>query len=596
MGITAGQTETKRLRKSRIQLTAWAEFKDFLRGEKALSASPEVIEALHERGETFQVRRAVNKQIAFQVNAAMQWGWADFYKKSPAVRTVIDLITNNAAQLELRLYEEIGADEREERPDHPAMESLRFPNPAYSSDGFIRYMFRAYLLYANAFATIHRGEGAKRQFSPLPPERIEVRGPGVVATSYVIWNLDGTESPPILAKDMFHWFEEGNFVDPRIGLSKLETIRAVLVEEAALQTAIVELAKSGLTEPQWIFRPLDAPEWSNEARQRFEEDIGNRLKRATKRPPVAEEGMELRGFGVSPKDAEMLEVRKYALQQVATLYGVPLGMVGLADNVEEAREEFYADTLPPICEAFCRQLNLQLLQGEYSEDDLYFEFDLNEKMMGNERLKALTGAAGVPVMLRDEARAMLNLKKVPGGQEPMTPANMVSGSDPKKLVPGAINPRASKPSDNVMPIPKPGTPAQDGSHREGEPPQAASVADALVKFYSRFGSANKQDPERWGRELAEDLAKTGLNGDANVLAVQVVENLATALSNGDRASVINNAKAEAPRLAARWEMRPEEMKQLGLPEEVIWERLGYSQAEIDQMRALRLAESLAGEG
>jgi hypothetical protein len=35
---------------------------------------------------------------------------------------------------------------------------------------------------------------------------------------------------------------------------------------------------------------------------------------------------------------------------------------------------------------------------------------------------------------------------------------------------------------------------------------------------------------------------------------------------------------------------------LGIPSEAIWERLGYSQEEIDEMRALRLAESLAGEG
>jgi hypothetical protein len=359
----------------------------------------------------------------------------------------------------------------------------------------------------------------------------------------------------------------------------------VIAEESALQLALIELAKSGLAEPSWISRPLDAPEISGEGIARLEEHTANRLKNAAKVPPLLDEGMELKGFGFSPKDSEALAVRKYALQQVASLYGVPLGMVGLDDNLEEAQAQFYADTLPPICEAFCRQLNLQLLQAEYQEDDLYFEFDLDEKQMGNERLKALVSASGRAVFTTDEARARVNLPPIDGGDELVTPANVIVGDNPK-------------PSPQVMPVQKPGGPEQDGSAREGDPgvkPQTESSTEALLKFYSRFGSAKKDNPERWGRELAEDLQKTGQNGDAHLMAAQTVDNLTTALENGDRAEVLNQAKADAPRLAARWEMRPEAMKDLGIPAEAIWERLGYSQEEIDRMRALRLAESLANE-
>jgi hypothetical protein len=127
-------------------------------------------------------------------------------------------------------------------------------------------------------------------------------------------------------------------------------------------------------------------------------------------------------------------------------------------------------------------------------------------------------------------------------------------------------------------------------------PETESSTEALLKFYSRFASAKKDNPERWGRELAEDLQKTGQNGDAHLMAAQTVDSLVNALENGDRAEVLNQAKADAPRLAARWEMRPEQMKDLGIPAEAIWERLGYSQEEIDEMRALNLAEDLAGAG
>jgi hypothetical protein len=34
------------------------------------------------------------------------------------------------------------------------------------------------------------------------------------------------------------------------------------------------------------------------------------------------------------------------------------------------------------------------------------------------------------------------------------------------------------------------------------------------------------------------------------------------------------------------------MKAIGVPQEILWERAGFSSEEIDRMRALRLAESL----
>jgi hypothetical protein len=40
----------------------------------------------------------------------------------------------------------------------------------------------------------------------------------------------------------------------------------------------------------------------------------------------------------------------------------------------------------------------------------------------------------------------------------------------------------------------------------------------------------------------------------------------------------------------------EELKAIGIPDEYLWERMGFSPDEIDRMRALKLAESLAGEG
>jgi hypothetical protein len=303
-----------------------------------------------------------------------------------------------------------------------------------------------------------------------------------------------------------------------VGVSRLDTLRSVIAEDAALQQAIIELANSGMTEPTWIFRPLEAPEWSNEARKGFDEDMGNRLRKRNRTPITMEEGMELRSFGVSPKDAQMMEVRRWAIEQVAREYGVPLGMVGLDDNLDEARSQFYSDTLPPYCEDYARMLDQRVLVRVYGWTDGCFEFNLDEKHMGDDRLKSLVSASGRPVLTTNEARSMVNRPPIDGGDELVTPSNVIVGDNPL-------------PSTDVMPIQDPNGPAQDGSHRENasksyEPlPQLhpgrkadldrqhrnIDLATAAVeRHYTRLerslrAKAGVADWARWDREFADDL-------------------------------------------------------------------------------------------
>ena len=497
-----------------------------VRGEEALSGTSAVLETLQAR----QLRpwpglggtNVNTTRIASAFTTAQSASYAWMYGSSPAVRTVVDLIARNVAQLDLRLYEEVSESERVFRPDHNAAISLRYPSDSQTRDQFVRAVVQDFLVFNNAYALKFRERNSQRLvLKPIPAHMVEIMGQELFdPTGYKIHRIDGTELIVDNPADMIHW-RGWNPEDPRIGLSPLETLRNVVAEDAALQATNVELAKSGLAGPAWVYRPSEAPEWSNEARQRFEEDLTARLRRASKMPPVMEEGMELRNDGFSPRDAEMLAGRKYAIQQVASVYGVPLGMVGLDDNVDEARSEFYTDVLPPYCEQFTRQLDLSVLVQEYGETEYCFEFNLDEKQMGDERIKTLVSAAGAPVLTRDEARAMLNRPPKEGGDELITPLNVTVGG---------------KPSPQVMPVQDPNKPSQDGDYREDEGPKALpqakqlevstvprverdkaaqarytdQVAGALEKFYAnqyrQVKAASKAvDSRDWDRKLGETL-------------------------------------------------------------------------------------------
>lgn len=355
----------------------------------------------------------------------------------------------------------------------------------------------------------------------IPSHRVGVIGEnGFVAEGYRIWRSDGTFFD-VDPQDIIHWrgYNPDNHTK---GISPLETLRKTLAEDAAAQGANLELMKAGLAQPGWVSRPLDAPEWSDEAQQRWREGWANQLKGGARHTPVLEEGMEFHDFGVSPKDAEMLDGRRFTVEQVASLYGVPLGLLGLGGvggqaGLQEQHRQFYADVLPPITEMFASFLNLSILRDEFEARNLYFEFDLDEKLQGDERLKALVSAAGAPVLTRNEARAMLNKPPIDGGDEPIVPLNVVEGG---------------KPSPAVMPPQDPNGPEQDGSAREsmngnGRTKQlevstlprqigdirrqhryAGEIDAVLERFYKRQRralSSKAFESERWDKELTAEL-------------------------------------------------------------------------------------------
>jgi HK97 family phage portal protein len=427
---------------------------------KALTATPEVLDGIRNGSiSPFPLLGGGSRQrIQDAYNTAQSANYAWIYSNSPAVSTVVDVIVRNIGQLDLRLYEEISESQREPRPEHPAALSLRYPNEETAADSFTRSMFKDFLLFDNAYSLMEPAPGNQVGFNRMPAHHVQVRGSSMFrAEGYRFWRRDGTfiDFEP---EQVLHWHGE-NPHDPRIGLSKLDALRSVIAEDAALQQAVVELANSGLQAPAWVFRPLEAPEWSNQARKGFEEDLSNRIRRQNKHPVVLEEGMELRSFGVSPKDAEMMQVRRWAIEQVARAYGVPLGMVGLAENLEEARSQFYSDTLPPYCENYTRMLDQRLLVRVYGWTDGCYEFNLDEKHMGDDRIAALVSGSGRAVFTTNEARARLNLPPIDTGDELVTPLNVLVGDNPK-------------PSPMVMPPQQPGEPAQDGSVRNEDNPKA----------------------------------------------------------------------------------------------------------------------------
>lgn len=397
--------------------------------------------------------------------------FAYIWQTQPHVPTVIGYLAREFAQVSLRLHEDnegtLGAVDY----NHPAAQSARWPTEHYGEREWRLKMATDYFLYGNAYSVIIRPPGAdKATLLHIPAYAMGVRGANrITPDGYVIIYASG-DSQTLGPEDVIHW-RGPNSLDPRIGWSPMEQLRDILIEESTRRAANIEFNRGGRVKGGVIERPVDAPEWSNQARGRFEEGWANKAKGMSGgKSPVLEDGMTWKDAGVTPKEAENLAASTASLATVANLFGLHPDLfaatIGQSD-LDEARKQVMVDVLPAHMALFAEALTLKLVRGTFGETKRVFAFDLSDKLDGEEdKIQKLVGASGRPVLTVNESRARLGLEPKEGGNELVIPSNVIQGG---------------KPSTNVMPVPDPNSPAQDGSHREGDAPAARALHAQLAK-------------------------------------------------------------------------------------------------------------------
>lgn len=553
--------------------------------DAALVGTPAFIDALRAGHPAFPLiatppqNRAVVRAFQRMQSATLGHIW----RTQPAVRTVVHYIAANLAQLTLQLFEEDENGKRSENLDHAALISVRRPMTRTPSRRWVYDLATDFLIYDNAYALKARNQRAPAS-SPvklprLPVGAVECDGGFYNPDRYVL-RLDGGDRE-FEPDDVMH-FCGYSPNDPLTGTSPLETLREILTEEATNQAASIERLKSGGLRDGYIRRPGEAPDWDEKDVERFLEhwQAQTESNRSGVRDgvPILEEGMEFIESKISPKDAQLLESRKFTRKEVAHVYG----MSDCPPSDQEEREQFYADVLPPYAQAFAETLDLHLCEIEYERTDLHFAFNFQDKLRGSvaERFKTWTNAAGGPIMTRDEARREEGLApKGKDADELITPMNVTVGG---------------KPSVGTMPVQDPNGPSQDGDHREDatrldavaadlrlraealnvarrdgqarrRDSYAAAIEAVIAKHLKRqrqiFRSKGTFDRERFDAELADDLeveAKRAVEREGDAAAARLMSDFdvgrcANYLRRGaeERAKAINtlteNRIAEARR-------------------------------------------------
>lgn len=399
-----------------------------------------------------------------QVGPEQYRTYEHMWKTQPALRTVIEFVARNIAQLGLDVFERTSDTDRKKVREHPLSKLLNNPWPGskWTKYRLINWTVQEYSIFNSAFWIKGKAPDGTNGVLPMPRRYIEPVGDNLFYPDF--YRITGTKGTKDIAPDQVVHFFGYNPDDPREGWSPIETLRLILAEEYAATEYRAQMWRNGARISGYITRPEKAPRWSDTARNRFKTDWGAySTAQQAGGTPILEDGMSWHEGGITPKDAQYIEARQLSREEVASAYHVDPSMIGLSKNATqsslgELRQMLYADALGPLLEMLQQDIELQLLPDvdPGGAEKIYVEFNLRAKMQGSfeAQAAAISASVGGPWMTRNEGRALYNLSDLPEADELITPLNVVEGglASPRDTAPD--NP-SNEESNGQPPGPKP---------------------------------------------------------------------------------------------------------------------------------------------
>jgi HK97 family phage portal protein len=331
------------------------------------------------------------------------------YMHHPGVRAVVDALARSCAQLPLNAYQSSRSGVELLPPTNRLEELLQRPDPTMPRASWKAVLVTDLLVHGESIHAL----AEDRILVRLDPITTDVQGQGAQITGFS--SGGHTFAPENVLYVRFH-----NPLWPRRGLSPLTSLQSLLGEDLAAQHYRL-LRWLGGNPGAVIQRPLDAPEWSQTARERFQSSWKGRKADDT---PILEDGMKLAGVPSDARESDYVASRTFVLQTICSVLGVPSQSASLTDrNLDAAQRALYREAIAPLCAMIAEAVNAQLVPlilgpTQTAGGRIFTRFSLEEKLRGSFREEAdafSVALGGAAYMLPNEVRAMKGLPPVDGG-------------------------------------------------------------------------------------------------------------------------------------------------------------------------------------
>ena len=454
---------------------------------------------------------------------------AQLYRTQPNLRAVVSFLADNAAQIPIKVYERASDTDRPRVLDSPAALLLAKPNPDMTAYEFKRWMYSDLLLYERFLTLIvpSKVTDSGWELRPIPAAWIlSYKGKSPFAPEAIVIGTGQGTGPIEVPAERFILFHGYDPTDPMRQYSRISALKETLHEQIESNSFRRQMWHRGGRFNAYLTRPKDVASWSDSAFERFKETwkaswAGDDAAEGGGLP-ILEDGMEIKTVQFNSKDAQWAESVKLSREDCAAVYHVNPGMIwpGSGQTYASARDNaraLYNDCLAPTLMQATDRLNMALLPRVGEPDNHYIAYDITIKTEGTyeEKIATLSSAVGAPFLSRNEARARLDLPAIEGGDDLITPLNVLTG--------GLASPRDTDPTiERYNSAPKILKKAEARKSREKPTEEETKKLTGVYREFfkrqkksviSKLGakSAKWWDEERWNKELSDDLFKTAFS-------------------------------------------------------------------------------------
>lgn len=328
------------------------------------------------------------------------------------------LLSETVAGMPLRCYRNEGPNIREENTNYPLWRLLNYqPNRYQTRTEFFETLMLNLVCWGNWYVGIEKdSRGRPVSLIPLMSSQMSVDLQEDGSTIYTYYTANG-DVRAYSDESIWHVKLFGNGV---IGLSPLAYARQTLGIAIATDNRVAEMARNGgKTSGILTIDNTLTPEQRKKIRANFNDltqGPGDSLF-------VLEAGMNYQQTSISPQDMQLIENRRFQVEDIARFMGVPSvlindtsGSTTWGSGIEQIVTGFYKLNLRPYLERIESSLKKHLMNSrDWSEYDIEFDFDALLRADLASRVESYNKAINSGQLTPNEARANEGRQSMPGG-------------------------------------------------------------------------------------------------------------------------------------------------------------------------------------
>ena len=300
------------------------------------------------------------------------------------------------------------------------------PNAVMTASDFWQAMILQWALRGNAYAQIMRDSvGDVISLWPLSSDQMTVfsdKETGRLVYQYV----RDSQTYDLTPDQVLHIKDIGTGI---LGFSKLEFMGSSVQEAMATQKYTMQNAQnfgrpSGiLTVDHVLDRKKGQADAVGRALGSFKSESGKLI--------VLEADMKFQQVALTPEQSQLLESRKYGVEEICRWFGVPPVLIGASgattwgSGIAEIVSGFHKFTLNPLLKSIEQALESRILRAE-DRGSVVIEFNLDAFFRGDlqSRYAAYATAVQNGFKTRNEVRALENDPPIDGGDTPTAQTNL----------------------------------------------------------------------------------------------------------------------------------------------------------------------------